>query len=84
MKIDDWDVNLWQYTRYVYYTPLCYQLITETENSKHWGDHNPLLYLGCVVASSMFKLIQLDTSTTAYSFIYFMSKVWIWIFSFYA
>ena len=43
--IDDWDVHLnLQSNRYMYYTPLCYQLFPETDNSKHWGDCHFILY----------------------------------------
>ena len=40
ITITDWDLyngtKLFKY-KYCYYKPLCYQLFTETENSKQWG-----------------------------------------------
>jgi hypothetical protein len=39
--ITDWDVfHNFRSTRYVYHKPLCYQIYSSTENSKHW--YNPL------------------------------------------
>jgi hypothetical protein len=78
-KIDDWDEHLFYHTGFVYYTPLCYQLFPDTENSQHWGDHNPILYVCCIFAQVLFNLVHLDTSTTAYAYFYFASKLWIWI-----
>jgi hypothetical protein len=42
-KISDWDIYTnFNVKQYIYHIPLCYQLITETENSKHWK-YLPLL-----------------------------------------
>lgn len=42
-SIIDWDLfnnfNYWNYSRYIYHEPVCYQLWTITENSKEW--YNP-------------------------------------------
>jgi hypothetical protein len=39
-NIIDWDkYHSGNSKKYTYYTPLCYQLFPETENTKHWLDH---------------------------------------------
>jgi len=79
--INDWDIyiNL-TLNRYIYYTPLCYQLIPETENSKHWGDQNIVLFFLGNILKWIVKIAELDKSTNAYSFFYFVSKLWILLF----
>jgi hypothetical protein len=38
-SLNDLDVNVnTRFKRYMYYTPLCYQLFPDTENSKNWND----------------------------------------------
>jgi hypothetical protein len=81
-KIDDWDANLKLYTGYVYYTPLCYQLFPNTDNSKHWGDHDYILYVIALFGKYIIKLAGLDKSISAYSYFYFVSKLWILLFLF--
>ena len=41
----DWDMlnNLYSKNRYTYYTPLCYQLFEDTDNSNSWGKFNLIL-----------------------------------------
>lgn len=80
-EIKDWDVYLQGITnRYIYYTPLCYQLFTETENSKHWGDFNYVLFcMGNILIKFFIKILQLDISIDAYHYIYFISKIWIFL-----
>ena len=79
--IHDWDVYLnLQPNRYVYYTPLCYQYFLETENTKHWGDHNPILFFLASVLKSFFRLLELDHSIKGYSYLYFVSKLWVLLF----
>ena len=76
IKIKDWDLYLnSSWSRYVYYIPLCYQLFPHTENSNHWGDHNFILYYLAIFSKFIFEIIQLDKSITAYSYIYFLSKI---------
>jgi len=64
----------------MYYTPLCYQLFPETDNSKYWGDQNIILYLMGLFARFIVKITGLDKSTNAYSLFYFVSKLWILLF----
>ena len=79
--IDDWDVYLnLQSNRYMYYTPLCYQLFPETDNSNHWGDHHYILYFMGLIARFIVKITGLDKSTNSYSLFYFVSKLWILLF----
>ena len=80
--INDWDEYLKFYNGYVYYTPLCYQLFPETENAKHWGDHNVILYYLGLFARIFMKFVGLDKSIAAYSYFYFGSKLWILLFLF--
>ena len=54
--INDWDGfllnNLW---RYVYYTPLCYQTIPETENKSNWEQSQMIRYIANkLIASTNF------------------------------
>ena len=80
LKIKDWDIYLnTNFTRYVYYTPLCYQLYSVTENSKHWGDHNFIMYYLAIILKIIIKILKMDKSIDAYSYIYFFSKLWILI-----
>jgi hypothetical protein len=78
LKINDWDLYLnTTWSRYIYYTPLCYQLLPETENSKYWASHNFILYYISLFIKIITKIIRLDKSTAAYSYFYFFSKLWI-------
>lgn len=81
-KINDWDAYLKFHNGYIYYTPLCYQLFPDTENSAHWGDHNIILYVLALLGRCMIKLAGLDKSIVAYSYYYFVSKLWILLFLF--
>jgi len=77
----DWDLYInFKSNRYIYYTPLCYQLFPETDNSKHWGDHKIINF--AFIIKFFLKLVNLDKSTTAYSYFYFVSKLWILLFLF--
>jgi hypothetical protein len=79
--IGDWDIYLnLQSNRYIYYTPLCYQLFPETENSNHWGDYHYILYFMGLIARFIVKITDLDKSTKSYSLFYFVSKLWILLF----
>lgn len=80
--INDWDAYLKLQNGFAYYTPLCYQLFPDTENSKHWGDHNIILYNMALLARFFMKIIRLDKSIAAYSYFYFVSKLWILLFLF--
>ena len=80
--INDWDVYLKSFPSYIYYTPLCYQLFPETDNSKHWGDHNFILSFMGLFVRFIIKITNLDKSISAYSYLYFVSKLWILLFLF--
>jgi len=80
VDINDWDVlNNMGFIggRYVYYTPLCYQLIPVTENSKRWGEGYGIIgHIGGVVVFSITQLFGMDKSVEpGYSFLYLFSKV---------
>jgi hypothetical protein len=81
-KINDWDAYLKLHNGYAYYTPLCYQLFPDTDNSAHWGDHNIILYNMAIISRFFMKIVGLDKSIDAYSYFYFVSKLWILLFLF--
>lgn len=57
-NIKDWDTfNSYNYMfyRYGYYTPLCYQLFTDTDNSKHWGNELGLFQF---IPQNFFKILK--------------------------
>jgi len=77
-KISDWDVFLnAQYfsNRYCYYLPLCFQLFPPTDNSKHWGVDNVILFF---LGQILFKVIQIlnlnESIEPGYSIFYGFSK----------
>ena len=76
-KIEDWDIyNCFHSIRYTYKEPLCFQLFPETENSKHWGEHNYLLYLLANILKYVFKMLNLhEQIEPGYSFFYIVSKL---------
>jgi hypothetical protein len=79
-KIVDWDIffNFVSETtnKYVYPTPLCYQLFPITENSTNWGmEHDILIYLTYIFKPIM-RLCQLDKQVEpGYSVFYLFSKI---------
>jgi hypothetical protein len=80
--INDWDAYLKLHNGYAYYTPLCYQLFPDTENAQHWGDHNIILHTLALFVRFFIKIVNLDKSIDAYSYFYFVSKLWILLFLF--
>lgn len=57
-NIEDWDVYLnFNFKRYNYYKPLCYQLFPETENSKNCINS---FYIAGPIANTLFKILKLD------------------------
>ena len=65
----DWDLHTnFNYIRYIYEKPLCYQLFPETENSKNWP-------LGSIILKFIFKLNNLDKNENGYKNFYFFSKI---------
>ena len=78
--IDDYH-NIYS-RKYTYYTPLCYQLITDTENSTNWGNDFGYLYKATVVFSTiqLCKYLKLDTQVEpGYTLFYRFSKLLFWI-----
>lgn len=74
-SIFDWDVfhniNTFNYNRYLYKEPLCYQLFPETENSNSWFNPLGLRYLMQFILRSL----SLDTKVEpGYSIFYMFSK----------
>ena len=74
--IIDWDilhnVNYFFYNRYVYYQPLCYQLITPTENYNEWA--NPFGMADII--KSIFHFLELDKRVEpGHTFFYVLSKI---------
>ena len=74
--IADWDVlhnNIINFKQIMYYTPLCYQLFPETENSKSWFLKSPT-FKKLVMFS--IKLFGLDKNVEpGYSNIYNINKI---------
>ena len=78
----DWDIFLnGLYPNYIYYTPLCYQLFSSTENKKKWGmDHVCFLHASKVMVG-LIQLIQLDQQIEpGYTMMYTLSKIIPYIF----
>lgn len=79
-EIGDWDgyLNSWGnlYIKYMYYKPLCYQLFTDTENSKNWGKNNAvnILQFG-KISKWIVKKLKLDTQfEPGYRIFYILSQ----------
>lgn len=81
VNIPDWDVHLlFKSISYIYYTPICYQIFPATENQKHWGIHNTLMFFLGKIFIFLLKIIKLDTQPEpGYSILYVISKIWILI-----
>ena len=77
--ITDWDTFLnrnFNYERYIYYEPLCYQLFTETNNSKYWGRHHIFDNIGSNIIKKIFKIFKLDIQIEpGYTILYHVSKI---------
>ena len=72
-KLYDWDKDVSKYTtKYMHNYPLCYQLITETENSKVYRAE---------LANNFYKTLVLDKSVKSYMFFYNASKILFFIFA---
>ena len=77
-KIKDWDtfLNL-HLLNYIYYTPIIYQLIPETENSKRWGEDNIFLKILGIIKFKMYSFLNLDKQVEpGYSIFYLFAKLW--------
>ena len=68
----DWDLHTnFNYIRYIYEKPLCYQLFPETENQKHWEND-----IGVKVQKYTINKLKLDVHVEpGYSIAYTVSKV---------
>jgi len=77
-SISDWDIFLLQYiTRYIYYIPLCYQTIPETENKSNWYQSEIVRY----VANSYIHYTNFDTQPEpGTSYVYNIAKFFSFIF----
>ena len=83
-KIIDWDVYLnFNYTRYTYYKPLCYQIFLDTENFKSWHRNNTYLKYICNFQSFCRKILLLDVQVyPGYEIMYYFSKIIFYVFIF--
>jgi hypothetical protein len=81
----DWDVLLMTSTflnRYCYYTPLCYQLFPETDNSKLWGIgiNETFSKIFVFIMHTIIQTLKIDVQTEpGYSFLYAFSKIMFYI-----
>ena len=80
-KIDDWDTfTNFNFTRYLYKEPLCYQLFPETDNFKNWND----VYGNISILKIYLKSLNLDKKVEpGYSINYFISIFWFYLFIFF-
>jgi hypothetical protein len=82
MLISDWDVNyhINLTSRFIYYTPLCYQIFSSTENSKASRFQNKYLSLLSDIFmyfnyNIIFRILGIDKNPEpGYSILYFYSK----------
>jgi len=80
-KYKDWDLNVNnQKDKYVYYKCLCYQLFTETENSKYWNISHPILHFFAKIFINLIKILKLNKQVEpGYSILYTISQSIIFI-----
>jgi hypothetical protein len=76
----DWDIYInFNYTRYKYHTPLCYQLFPQTENQTHWGHENICIRYLSKIGIELLKILKLDTNIhPGYDIFEFVSKFIFW------
>jgi hypothetical protein len=86
LKVNQKDITDWDYysfthsRRYVYCEPVCYQLVTDTENSKNWHKGNYILHIIALLTKKSFNFIKLDTQIEpGYSILYIFSKIFAFI-----
>uniref|UniRef100_A0A6C0KUH7 Uncharacterized protein n=1 Tax=viral metagenome TaxID=1070528 RepID=A0A6C0KUH7_9ZZZZ len=75
-KITDWDlytnINSPFTSRYIYKTPLCYQLFYETDNYKSWDDSYNFKY----IIMNIFKMLNMDNKPEpGFTFFYVLSRI---------
>jgi len=68
--IIDWDIYNQSTKKYMYYTPLCYQPFTYTENSRHWGEDYGMNWLAKIVLE-IYVWLGMGSSDPSFGF-YFM------------
>jgi hypothetical protein len=76
--IKDWDVinNTYSLDKYMYSSPLCYQLFPETDNKKTWGGHFKITqYLSYIPKAIIYILGINKNIEPGYSIIYAISKI---------
>ena len=76
--IKDWDSinNLYSVNRFMYYTPICYQLFPETDNKKSWGGTSTLSKILAYNAKAIIYVLGLHKNIEpGYSIIYKISKI---------
>ena len=81
LDITDWDdLGIWLMYRYAYYTPLCYQLFEDTENSKASRFQNKYMSFASDVFiffnyNIIFRILGINKNPEpGYSILYFYSK----------
>ena len=83
MMVKDWDINynINFTSRFIYYTPLCYQICDNSNNSKNPKFQNKYLVFASEVVkycnyNIVFKILGLDKNPEpGYSIFYFYSKI---------
>jgi hypothetical protein len=75
--ITDWDWYSFTHSRrYIYNQPVCYQLFTDTDNSKNWHKDNYIFHIIALLTKKGFNFIKLDTQIEpGYTIFYIISKV---------
>ena len=76
-EIKDWDYyNNQNINRIIYYISLCYQIISETDNSKVWGkSFSKFIHQICRSFIKIYKLLNLDkTPEPGTTIFYLLSK----------
>jgi hypothetical protein len=86
LKVNQKDITDWDYysfthsRRYVYCEPLCYQLFTDTENSKNWHKGNSIFHIFALPTKKILNLFKLDTQVEpGYTIFYIFSKLFSFI-----
>ena len=75
--IKDWDHCLMLSSlNYIYHKPLFYQLYTDTENQKNWGNYNAFMQVISVMAVWVIKLLKMDKQVEPGSSILYVVAEW--------
>jgi hypothetical protein len=76
--MNDWDAisNSYSINKYMYYTPVCYQLFPETDNKKTWGGSSKIAQCLSKITKVTISVLGLDKNIEpGYSIIYTTSKI---------